>query len=433
MPLAPSFSGTEQNTAHRVAPGVRGDNRSNVLRECRNCGLFQQVPPLAPPAVARCARCRSLLERARRDPIPRVLALTVAGLLMFAVATRSDFLGLERFGLRRESLLISGPVQLDDDGMGVLAAVVLGTTMVAPLMRLLCLAYVATALHLRRSWPALRAAFRWNQVLRPWSMVEVFLLGVLVAYTRLVALANVSIGTGVYALGALMLVQIAADASMDAGAVWREIDALAKRRPSPQPPRGRAIGCGTCGLVSDAPTQCPRCGAGLFRRKPSSVARTAALLAAAALLYLPANFLPVMNWVTFGSNTPYTIMTGVIDLVQAGMYPLALLVFFASITVPAVKMLGLCYLLIATKRGSAKGLRGRTQLYRIIEGIGRWSMIDVFMLSVLVSLVQLGFVATVRPGLGAICFAGVVVLTMLAASSFDPRLMWDAAADRPSA
>jgi paraquat-inducible protein A len=185
-------------------------------------------------------------------------------------------------------------------------------------------------------------------------------------------------------------------------------------------------------LVSSATkshAECPRCGARLHFRKPNSVTRAWALVLTAMILYLPANIFPVMTVISFGKGEPDTILSGVKSLFYAGMWPLALLVFFASITVPILKILGLMFLLVSTSRGSRWRLRDRTLLYRIVESIGRWSMIDIFMLSILAGLVQLGSIATIRPGVGALSFAAVVVITMFAAAAFDPRLMWDAAGE----
>ena len=153
------------------------------------------------------------------------------------------------------------------------------------------------------------------------------------------------------------------------------------------------------------------------------------MLLAAAVLYIPANLLPVMTIVSFGASQPATILTGVRDLAGAGMWPVAVLVFVASITIPMVKLISLSFLLISVQLGSRWRPRDRTRLYRMIDGIGRWSMIDVFMISILVALIQMAQIATIEPGVGAICFAAVVVITMLATASFDPRLIWDCLED----
>jgi paraquat-inducible protein A len=170
-----------------------------------------------------------------------------------------------------------------------------------------------------------------------------------------------------------------------------------------------------------------RCGSRLHARKPNSIARTWALLIAASILYVPANTYPVLTVMQLGAGAPSTILGGVEELLASGMYPLAALVFFASIMVPVLKLLGLTGLLISVHMGWGRRLRDRTVLYRIVSAIGRWSMIDIFMESILVALVQFGTVVSIEPGFGAVAFAGVVILTMFAAESFDPRLMWEAA------
>ena len=165
----------------------------------------------------------------------------------------------------------------------------------------------------------------------------------------------------------------------------------------------------------------------MHRRKPNSIDRTWALLITAALLYIPANVYPVMTFSSLGHGEPSTIIGGVKELIAANMWPLALIVFVASILVPMLKMVFLGYLLISVRRRSRWRLKDRTLIYRIVEAVGRWSMVDVFVVSILVALVQLGSIASITPNVGIVAFASVVVLTMIAALVFDPRLMWDAA------
>jgi paraquat-inducible protein A len=190
------------------------------------------------------------------------------------------------------------------------------------------------------------------------------------------------------------------------------------------------VACHTCGLVScwpspPRPVRCPRCGVALHRRIPRSVSRTWAFLAAAVMLYVPANLFPVMRVTSLGQVRSDTILSGAEFLLAHGMWPLALIVFVASILVPIAKILRLGYLLLSVQLRSAARPIDRTRLYRFTEFVGRWSMVDVFVVSVLVALVHLGKVAEVEAGLGALFFAAVVVLTMLAARTFDPRLIWD--------
>jgi len=149
------------------------------------------------------------------------------------------------------------------------------------------------------------------------------------------------------------------------------------------------------------------------------------LLITAAILYIPANLLPVMQAGSMFGSQKDTIFSGVVYLWNSGSAPIALLIFFASIMVPLAKLIALTYLLVSVQRHSLKRPLQRTQIYRLAEFVGRWSMIDVYVVALLVTLVQFGGFATIKPGPGAIAFGGVVVLTMIAAMSFDPRLIWD--------
>ena len=190
------------------------------------------------------------------------------------------------------------------------------------------------------------------------------------------------------------------------------------------------VSCKTCDLLSRPadmaePGYCPRCGAELAWRRPQSVQYTWAFVIAAAICYIPANVLPVLSTTALGSTDADTIMGGVVFLFTSGSWPLALIVLIASVMVPLGKLVALTYLLITVQRGSITSNRERTQLYRMVEFIGRWSMLDVFVDTFTVALVQLQPLMSVEPGPGVLFFAAVVVLTMIAAESFDPRLIWD--------
>ena len=169
----------------------------------------------------------------------------------------------------------------------------------------------------------------------------------------------------------------------------------------------------------------------LHARKPDSIGADLGARDRCGVLYVPANYYPVLTVMQLGAGSPSTIIGGVEELLASGMYPLAALVFFASIAVPMLKLVGLTVMLIATQTGRSGWLRDRTRLYLVVRWIGRWSMIDIFMEALLGALVRFGSVITIEPGIGAVAFCGVVILTIFAAETFDPRLMWDAA--RPKA
>jgi paraquat-inducible protein A len=190
------------------------------------------------------------------------------------------------------------------------------------------------------------------------------------------------------------------------------------------------LACHACGLLhrpsgSAHGLFCTRCGAALHARKPDSVARAWALLIAAYILIVPANVLPVMvSGSLFGSETD-TIMSGVVYLWNDGSWPLAMILFIASIAVPFSKLIAMTFLLLSVHRRSTLAPEQRTRLYRVLEFVGRWSMIDIYVAAILTALVQFGGLMSIQAGPGAIAFGAVVVLTMFAAESFDPRLIWD--------
>ena len=404
------------------------------LIACHECGQVHRVMPLPDGGGAKCTRCGSGLYRAKRNSIERSLMLTISALFLFVVAVSFPFMTFELEGREQQSDLFTGVWELYDQGLWPLAVLVFCAMILFPLLKLLGSLYVLLPLWLGKRPPHAAGVFKLIETLHPWAMMEVFLLGVLVAYVKLVEMATIELGVALYSFSALIVVMVWAEASLDPREVWDRLPIGEAEKTPVGGDEGVLVGCHACDLVSrvmpgahGVHASCPRCGTSLHRRKPNSLSRTMALVLTAAILYIPANVYPVMTVISFGKGTPDTILSGIKELLHAGMWPLALLVFFASITVPMLKLIGLSFLLVLTRRKSRWRLRDRTLLYRIIEQVGRWSMIDIFMISILVALVKLGSIATIEPGVGATSFAGVVVVTMIASMCFDPRLMWDAA------
>jgi paraquat-inducible protein A len=403
------------------------------LVECHECGLFLRARTPPPGGKAECPRCGATLYRNTGRGIDHAIALNIAGLLLLAIANIFPFMSFKLEGREQISNLITGVMEFLDQGLWPLAVLVFSVTILIPFARLAGTLCVLIPVRLGRRPRYLPALFRIIELMHPWAMVEVFMLGVLVAYVKLTDLATLEFGPALFAFAALIFVLGAAESSLEPREIWNAFGTNGRRKPSGGRGGERTIGCHTCGLVlTEGPgTQrhgpCPRCHVRLHHRKPDSLTRTAALVLSAAILYIPANVFPVMTVVSFGKGEPDTILSGVKALIDAGMWPLALLVFFASITVPVVKLCGLTFLLIAARRKSRWRLKDRALLFRIIESVGRWSMIDIFMISILIALVKLGSIATIEPGVGATSFAGVVIITMIASMMFDPRLMWDAA------
>jgi paraquat-inducible protein A len=188
--------------------------------------------------------------------------------------------------------------------------------------------------------------------------------------------------------------------------------------------------CHVCSLVSrrvqtSGPSHCSRCGSALYFRKPAGVARSWAFLIAAYILYLPANLMPIMDTGSLKGYRVDTILSGVVYLWETGSWGISAVVFAASIMIPMLKLISLTLLLISVQRNSSWHPEQRTRLYRLVELVGRWSMLDIYVVTLLAALVQLQSLAFVKAGPGAVAFGAVVVLTMLAAIYFDPRLIWD--------
>ncbi|MBV9118600.1 MAG: paraquat-inducible protein A [Acetobacteraceae bacterium] len=406
-----------------------------TVRECPGCGLFQTVPPVQPGITARCGRCGTTLRRGRAHALDWSMALTLAALVLLVIMCSATLMSVSTAGISHSIGLFAGPEELVRRNMAALALVIVFTIVLAPLGKLIGTIYVLARLREAEPPRHLRRVFLAVQRLTPWSMLEVFVFGVFVAYVKLGDSVQIGLGYGVFALLVLTFILVWADGALDREAVWAALDPLQRAAASGVPRRasgqeGEAIGCESCGLVcvpAANPSQCPRCGSVLHRRKPDSVARTWAFVIAAAILYIPANTYPVLTVVQLGAGAPSTILGGVRELIASRMYPLAALVFFASVAVPMLKLIGLSIMLVATQTGRAGWLRDRTRLYHIVRWIGRWSMIDIFMESLLGALVRFGTIITIEPGVGAIAFCSVVILTIFAAESFDPRLMWDAA------
>jgi len=392
---------------------------------------------MRPELVADCPRCTHTLWRMRRSPFEFPIACALAGLLFYIYAIVAPFLEITAYGRFQLARIETGPVQLTLQNFEIVGILVMAVTVVFPGAKLGLMLITLIGME-TRLLPArfLKLLFRWYVPISPWAMVDVYLLGFLVAYTRLTAIASVHLDTALYALIGLMISLAAADAALDNEAVWRALDRMDGTAPAmPTDGTAQIIGCHSCGLVNraDPGDHCRRCRATLRWRKPDSIARCWAYVAAAILLYIPANIYPVMLITQLANTHPFTIMAGIVELADYGLWPLALLVFLASITIPLMKLLILVYMLITTQLGSAEHLLGRTRAFRIIDFIGRWSMIDVFMISILVALVRFNQFANIQADIGAPCFAAVVVLTMFAVECFDPRLMWDAADDASSA
>jgi len=391
------------------------------LVACPDCGALYRRAAVVPGQKARCRRCGRVLYRGARLNAERLLALIAAALIVLVIANSAPIVDLRVQGIGNAATLTGSILALWADGRWLVAALVAATTLVFPLLDLLALG--AALLLLRRNPASALAAWllRLLRTVRPWGMVEVFMLGVLVALVKLSHMAEIHPGVALWAFAALTVL-FAAILSYDLRGLW-EARPVAPR--APLPAEAALVPCPVCGLVGPPAPHCPRCGAAVPARKHASLPRTWAFLLAGAILYVPANVLPIMRTSAIGGAESDTIMSGIVYFWTSGSPDLAVLIFFVSIFIPMAKIGSLTMLLLTVRRGSPRGKRRRTVLYRIVEFVGRWSMLDVFVVALMVGLVRFGALAAIDAGPGAAAFGAVVVLTMLAAHEFDPRLLWD--------
>lgn len=405
---------------------------------CPECDLLHRVS--APPkgGISSCTRCGATLRKGGYDSKDVALALHLTALILFFLAVAFPVMSLRLHGTVQEVSIPGCARILANLGWPWLSAVLITTVILAPLAHLSGTIYVLLQIrqHHPNRWTVW--VFRIVEQFGAWGMAEVFILGIMVSYVKLAKMAVVVPGPSLFGLGAFIVVAAAAVSALDIGSVWEDLGSQSEGAPhndlrGVQTAReANLVACPTCGLLSPLKcTLCSRCGATLQSRKLNSRERTWALLITAILLYLPANLLPVMRVVSLGRTQSDTIMGGVFYFLRTGSWPLALIIFIASVAVPILKIIILAVLLVSERRHSSRWPEHRTRLYRLTEMVGRWSMVDIFVITLMVALVEMGSVATISPGPGSMAFALMVFSTMLAVQCFDPRLVWDSLTMEP--
>ena len=345
---------------------------------CPDCNLEQTLPRLADDEEARCTRCLRLLKVPDAQS-GAAFALILGALLFWVPGCLAPLLTVSSGGASHSANLVGCALKLWSAGYPPLSVLLVVLMLAIPSAFMLLTLAQAVPNSNREELRALA------HHLRPWLMLEVFVVGGCVAYSRIQAVASVNVDIGGWCL---------------AGSATLLLGSLALRGDPP--------------LHSVKP----------LRPGNLSLQASTALVLTGLVLYIPANVLPVLQIERYGSIERDTILGGVVELVHYDLWPLAVIVFMASVVVPLAKLFGLAWLLWQTRRRSPHQLRQRTRVYRLIDAIGRWSNIDVFMISILGALVQFGALERVRPERGALAFAGVVFITMIAAQCFDPRQMW---------
>ena len=401
--------------------GAQAEPAESRLKACRACGDVQSLPA---PRVGYDRKCRRCGETMGSGLVHLDMALPVllAALIAFIVLLSLPLLRIELQGQHADGGLTTGVSGFWHYGMAPMALFTFACMVFAPMGRVVALLVTIVCVMSDRRPQYLARLYRFSETLRPWGMLDVFLVGTLISMTKLRDLVRVEMAPGLWVLMGLVWCLALFDSIFDRHRLWDFIAA-----PADVAADADAISCLHCNLLQEPDAHCRRCGAALHRRRPESVQITWALVVSGAILYIPANLFPVFTIVSFGRGNTSTILGGVRQLLTGQDWPLAVIIFVASIVVPLIKLIGLGWLLIAVRYPSRRYLLANTKLHRAIESIGRWSATDVFVAALLSGLVMLDNLATVVPGPGVLAFGSVVFLTMVATMTFDQRLLWDAA------
>lgn len=395
---------------------------------CPQCDWVSKRTELSKREHAECPRCGYFLEGAATRH-HTLVAIAAAALVLLLASLQVNFISYSVTGSEQSMTLMDAAWQLSFFHEKVLAVLVLLTVILIPVLYLVSLIWVYSQIHNSGSNRLNRYFLRLMEHLKPWLMTDVFLLGTLVSLVKISGLAEVRLLEGFWGFSVFVVLLLYVYERAKRTPIWGYYTATC--RPNIHVQAGMTAneqGLQTCLLChalnsKDAGRcyQCTQPQKTAWWRKPGT---TLALIFAGAIMLIPAHWLPVMETVRFGNEQPATIIGGVTELWQAGDKPVAVIIFVASLVIPVAKVLTLAVLLLLAQMQTPAIVQNRLLLFKVTDWIGRWSMIDIFVVAILVALVRGGTVMSVYPGSAAVSFAAAVVLTMLAAMSFDTRLFW---------
>ncbi|PVZ85837.1 paraquat-inducible protein A [Serratia sp. S1B] len=401
---------------------------------CPQCDMLVALPPLAFGLKAVCPRCKTTLSACWAEPRKQPVGYAFSALFMLLLANIFPFINMRVAGIVSEIKLLQIPHVMVSENYTSLATLFLVLVQLVPTFCMLAIILLCTRVPLPlklKVWMA-KILFQF----RTWCMVEIFLAGVLVSFVKLMAYGDIGIGSSFIPYCLFCLLQVRAFQCIDQRWLWQDITPAPKLVFPLQVGRTgmrqgvRSCSCCTAILPADQ-IKCPRCYSVGYVRRRHSLQWTLSLLMTSFMLYIPAMMMPIMITEALGNKMPSTVMAGVILLWGEGSYPVAMVIFIASIMVPSLKMLAIGWLCLdANGKGQSRADSERMHLiYEVVEFVGRWSMVDVFVIAVLSALVRMGQLMSIYPDIGALLFAMVVIFSMFAAMMFDPRLTWDRASE----
>ncbi len=410
------------------------NNTAYHYRACSGCDLLYQLPQVHPGQLV-CPRCGTTLQKTPRNSVERVLALSSAGLLLYFPAMLLPLMTLKSAGFSTSGNVVQTGMAFFTAGFPIVGSMVVFTAVLFPLAKLLFSFIVSLQIRRNKRSQITRKLLKILLTLEEWGMIEIYLLGILVSLIKVHNIAAIEYGIGFLCFIILVILSIATSVSTDKNLFWTQLDEDSVPLAIPEESIGREtaaqqqlFSCHHCNLLTlktENNTRCSRCGTRLHTRKPRALERTWALLVTSLLFIVPANVLPIMQVKFLGFPDNSTIIDGIIHFFNEGSYGIGLIIFLASVLVPLFKIIGLLILLFTIHRKKNRFLKQKTKMFHFIAFIGRWSMLDIFVIALITVLVDFGLFTSVHTAPGASFFCAVVVCTMLAAIVFDPRIMWD--------
>ncbi|WP_428483154.1 paraquat-inducible protein A [Rhodopila sp.] len=386
------------------------------------------MPPTPTRGRLACWRCGRVLENATGRSLDAALACTIATLLLLLPANLMPVMTMHIAGISRSTYLVSGLGTAWGQGWPMVTIVLGLQALVLPTLRFGLLSVTLGALRLGRRGGWIGRAFRYCEVLDVWTMADVLLVGAGIGYGRIASQIPVRIDVSGWCFVGAAVMTMVTRASLERRAVWRRLEM------PPQEVGADAVACRSCDLVLPGETEgqrCPRCFARVHRRRPYAVMQRTALLSATFALTPFAYDLPMGEYWLAGMQSPCSIIDGIEMLFQSKFWYFGIVISFVSVVFPLAKLISLTWFLLSVRRRSPCCLRRKTQLYRFIDNVGRWSTVDPFAVIIFAPLVQFGELAHIDVMQGSPIFLATVVLSMIAARAFDPRLMWDVPGAEP--
>ncbi|WP_156292398.1 membrane integrity lipid transport subunit YebS [Serratia oryzae] len=390
-------------------------------QRCGECDLLFTLPSLSKNQAAYCPRCNAKAIPGRDWSMTRLTAMAIAMLLLMPFAFTEPLISIRLLGTRIDASLLEGIWQMSSQGDPITASMVAFCTLGAPLTLTLSLLYLRFGHALGMN---LRPVLLMLERLKEWLMLDIYLIGMAVAAIKVREYADVQAGSALIAYLSLTLLSILTLIHLNLEQLWDRY--YPQEQPEGKPEALHA--CLSCHFTGypDERARCPRCHIPMYRRQPYSLQKTWAALIAAIILLIPANLLPISIVYANGVRMEDTIFSGVVSLATSGNLPIAAIVFIASVLVPFTKIMVLLTLLFSIHLKTSHSLKTRIRLLRLVAWVGRWSMLDLFVIALMMSLVNRDQLLSFTMGPAAFYFGSAVILTILAVQWLDSRLIWDA-------